>query len=419
MILDDMLFEYEFAIVTVIRNESRYISEWLEYHYRIGVDKFFIYDCESSDRYELEQILQPWIESGIVEYHSEIELGDYLLTMNRVAFEHRCDCKYLCMLSVHEFIFYKGAGSLLEYLRNFFSKDPAYSALAINRVHFGSSGEDFYKSGSVVERFIQRTPKNYWYNERVTSIMNPRRIRAIIRDSFGFYYGLSYGADSKGYLVKNEVSAERTTSMIQVNSYYTKSRQEFNDMYALEQPNPFRYFDEFIFDEMNQDCFVETDFRDFYRRIMLKSKPSPKLTGEKIVLGNIIKMLDSVADVNASDELFENQAEKFMTCFLLSQRRLKHVDEKKRRAIEIFALQSLYKSITLPEFKTWSMLWIIDSIPELLQSRSKQAMQIILGCKQSIDDLIKIVGMYGRNFEDVADLVYRKRLLEVLFERKV
>ena len=45
-----------------------YIGEWLEYHYKIGVDKFYIYDNDSEDRSELMKILEPWIQKNIVEY---------------------------------------------------------------------------------------------------------------------------------------------------------------------------------------------------------------------------------------------------------------------------------------------------------------------------------------------------------------
>ena len=36
-----ILFENEFAIVVCVKNESPYIGEFVDYHYRIGVDKFY------------------------------------------------------------------------------------------------------------------------------------------------------------------------------------------------------------------------------------------------------------------------------------------------------------------------------------------------------------------------------------------
>ena len=56
--MKDLLFENETALVLIVKNESPYISEWLEYHYKIGVDKFYIYDNDSEDRSELMKMLE-------------------------------------------------------------------------------------------------------------------------------------------------------------------------------------------------------------------------------------------------------------------------------------------------------------------------------------------------------------------------
>ncbi len=37
------------AIVTIVKNESRYIGEWVSFHYKAGVRKFYIYDNGSTD----------------------------------------------------------------------------------------------------------------------------------------------------------------------------------------------------------------------------------------------------------------------------------------------------------------------------------------------------------------------------------
>ena len=159
---DRILFEYELAVVTLIHNDARYISEWLEYHYRLGVDKFYIYDVESDDREELMKILTPWIDAGVVDYNDQTKMGDFLQTLNDTAFLHRCDCRYFCMLSVYEFIFVKNGQTLLDFVEEHFKQNIATASLAITRVHFGTSGEKFYRPESVVDRFIRHASKDVW-----------------------------------------------------------------------------------------------------------------------------------------------------------------------------------------------------------------------------------------------------------------
>jgi len=55
-------FNNTISIVAMVKNESEYIKEWLEYHMLVGVDKFVIYDNNSDDN--LKEILQPYINSG-------------------------------------------------------------------------------------------------------------------------------------------------------------------------------------------------------------------------------------------------------------------------------------------------------------------------------------------------------------------
>ena len=47
--MSDVLFENEIAFTAAVKNESRYIEEWLEYHYRIGIDKSYIYNDDSEE----------------------------------------------------------------------------------------------------------------------------------------------------------------------------------------------------------------------------------------------------------------------------------------------------------------------------------------------------------------------------------
>ena len=59
-------YEINLAITAIAKNEAPYIREWIEFHRLVGVEKFFIYDNESTDN--LKEVLKPYIESGIVEY---------------------------------------------------------------------------------------------------------------------------------------------------------------------------------------------------------------------------------------------------------------------------------------------------------------------------------------------------------------
>lgn len=37
------------AVCVIIKNEARYLAEWIVYHQLVGVDHFYIYDNNSED----------------------------------------------------------------------------------------------------------------------------------------------------------------------------------------------------------------------------------------------------------------------------------------------------------------------------------------------------------------------------------
>ena len=66
LMTEKRLFTYNFAAVSFMKNTSAHVEEWLNYHLLAGVDHFYIYDNDSLDN--LEKILQPYIDAGIVTY---------------------------------------------------------------------------------------------------------------------------------------------------------------------------------------------------------------------------------------------------------------------------------------------------------------------------------------------------------------
>lgn len=47
------------AICVIVKNEAPYMKEWIDYHRLVGVEKFYVYDNESTD--SLLSVLAPYI----------------------------------------------------------------------------------------------------------------------------------------------------------------------------------------------------------------------------------------------------------------------------------------------------------------------------------------------------------------------
>jgi hypothetical protein len=55
---------YNVSICSIFKNEAKYLKEWIEYHRLIGIDHFYLYNNESTDRFM--EVLTPYVKKGIV-----------------------------------------------------------------------------------------------------------------------------------------------------------------------------------------------------------------------------------------------------------------------------------------------------------------------------------------------------------------
>ena len=53
----------------LVRNEARYLAEWLAYHRLVGIDHVYLYDNNSTDVEELRAVTRPFVDSGFLTLH--------------------------------------------------------------------------------------------------------------------------------------------------------------------------------------------------------------------------------------------------------------------------------------------------------------------------------------------------------------
>lgn len=136
------------SVCVIVKNEARYLAEWIVYHQLIGVDHFYIYDNNSED--DLAGVLAlfpdavtliPWPKSD---------------QQQRAAYRHFFDtysgqCGWVAVIDADEFVVYKGAGDLRTYLR-----DRAHeNAIMAQWVIFGTSGHVVRPPGLVIENYTR------------------------------------------------------------------------------------------------------------------------------------------------------------------------------------------------------------------------------------------------------------------------
>ena len=106
--------QFYLAVCAIAKNEGPYFQEWIEWHRKQGVEKFYIYDNESTDG--TKEILQPYVDAGIVEYTfwpgKKMQLPAYDDCFER----HRTETRWLAVIDLDEYIVPVKDGSIPEFL---------------------------------------------------------------------------------------------------------------------------------------------------------------------------------------------------------------------------------------------------------------------------------------------------------------
>lgn len=213
--------ETRLAVCAIAKNEEESFKEWIDWHRSIGVEKFYIYDNESTD--STKDVLRPYIEEGVVEYHYFPGVKKQLEAYDDCFSRHRLGTRWIAFIDLDEFIVPLKDKTLPDFLRRF----EDYSAVEINWLIYGSGGQKEKMPGGVMERFKSHSLPGHYLNRHVKSIVNPRKVCNMI----GAHEAARITGktvDSHGNVVKDNFKhREPVQDVIRINHYAVKSFEEF------------------------------------------------------------------------------------------------------------------------------------------------------------------------------------------------
>lgn len=209
------------SVCAIAKNEGAYFKEWIEWHQKQGVEKFYIYDNESTDC--TKEVLAPFIESGVVEYTYFPGQKKQLAAYDDCFERHRLETRWLAVIDLDEFIVpmqYKDIPSFLRPLEKF-------SVVEINWLCYGSGGAKTREPGGVMERFKRHSHPEHKLNTHVKSIVDPRRVCTMTGCHEASRIS-GKAADSHGNpLKKGFRDRVPQQDVIRINHYAVKSYEEF------------------------------------------------------------------------------------------------------------------------------------------------------------------------------------------------
>ncbi len=223
----EITFNHEVAIVAIAKNEGLYLREWLEFHRIVGISKIYLYDNESTD--STEEIIQPYIEEGFLEYTYFPGIGKQLDAYNDAIQRHKNDCRYMAFIDLDEYIMPETPYSTIgECINKILSKKHNAAGIALNWCLYGNSGHDRRPKGLITENYINRAKETNPMNHMIKTVCNPRMIKDYISPHYPQYFLGAISVDSTGTKrSKGWFCRDLTFKHLRLNHYYCKSREDY------------------------------------------------------------------------------------------------------------------------------------------------------------------------------------------------
>lgn len=194
------------SIVSVFRDEARYLKEWIEFHLLVGVDKFYLVNNNSVDNYL--EVLTPYIDKGIVilsnmeietlnnnkGHHNEQLLVSYWIKkLNSIV--KSCTEDWITHISTDEFLFPTNKDNIKEILTEY---DSNIGEVSVNWILFGNNNYTLKDGELLIEKITKSSPHDYIPNLHVKFIVRPSAVANIPSVHFVTLNPRYIKTDSKG-----------------------------------------------------------------------------------------------------------------------------------------------------------------------------------------------------------------------------
>lgn len=401
--VDKNLFVHDLSVVAIIKNEGRYLKEWLDYHLAAGVDHFYLYDNDSDD--DTREVLRPYAEENLVNYFVVPGELAQMPAYNDAVRRFRFATRYMAFIDCDEFIFPKGGQGITEVVDEVLSAKPQAAGLAINWQIFGSNNlETADYSKGVLERFTRRAPSDWFEpptsttlpvgNIHIKTIANPRFIRYIVNPHYAYYFEGKFAVNTAGERVMHWGNEPVLADKLVVNHYLTKSKEEFQNKMGRGRTG----VDAKEIDTVDMSAFEKNDRNDeldedilTYRELRADSRPPQIKFDSEHYYKTLEETLSRAVHENTPQEYFEDKLETFLTCRALAgMLRRRFPNDKRGYSLEEAALKAINRAhatrLTLPEVMlTLNALTPILALPyPIVDDIRKNCIDFV---KQLINDL--------------------------------
>lgn len=223
-------YKYQLGLCAIFQNEGRFLKEWIEFHRLVGVQHFYLFNNLSTD--DFQEILQPYIEKGIVEliewpYSSSnaSEMSGNQCNAYKQGIQlAKGKCLWLAIIDTDEFLVPVSKSSLTEILGDYSS----YGGLGLNWQMYGTSHVSKVESHQLlIEKLLMKAPDDYVENVHIKSIVKPHRVVDCVNPHFFVYQEGYFAVNTNMQPCHGPFNEPVLLDVARINHYWPRDEEFF------------------------------------------------------------------------------------------------------------------------------------------------------------------------------------------------
>lgn len=146
------------VICAIAKKENDYIREWVEYHFKIGFDKIYLWDNNDPKGERFEYVINDYIQNEkviIIDCRGKKYFQRPAYTQFYKIYSTTFD--WCAFIDIDEFIFLNRHINITDYLSEQIFNN--FYAIRLNWVVFGDNEKIYKESGKVIDRFTKPSTK--------------------------------------------------------------------------------------------------------------------------------------------------------------------------------------------------------------------------------------------------------------------
>jgi Glycosyltransferase family 92 len=211
---------YFLSALTRIKNEARFLPEFVAHHNIIGVQHFYFYDNNSDD--SPEAVLKPFIDRGLATVIPWKTVPASPSCYRDFLEKFASESQWVAFIDADEFIVERRTGLLLNVLSAL--DESSSPALAVNYRYFGSSFHETLPAGLLTDNFLR---SNASTDPHVKVIAKPDRIKAYYNPHNFVFNGLASSVNYVGEPVRGSRSVKAGQCDLEIHHYVYRSKNNY------------------------------------------------------------------------------------------------------------------------------------------------------------------------------------------------